>query len=43
MTQKLDADELDKITCTNCEYEFLAEYADKEEWEYCPHCGETLF
>lgn len=31
-----------KIVCTQCEAEYSAEYADKEEWEYCPKCGETF-
>ncbi|WP_267967382.1 hypothetical protein [Acinetobacter sp. SH20PTE14] len=38
----IEADDLDKIVCNECGADYLAEHADKEEWEYCPKCGETF-
>ena len=34
--------ENETIVCTECNAQFLLSQAENENWEYCPHCGETF-
>lgn len=31
-----------KLICLKCEAEYSIKYADSQNWEYCPKCGETF-
>lgn len=38
----LDEIELNQLICTKCNSEYSLKYADSENWEHCPRCGETF-
>ncbi|ENV96646.1 hypothetical protein F938_02050 [Acinetobacter bereziniae LMG 1003 = CIP 70.12] len=38
----LEQIEPSKLVCTKCESEYPIKYADSQQWEYCPRCGETF-
>lgn len=38
----LDQIEPSQLICTKCHSEYSMKYADSENWEHCPRCGESF-
>lgn len=38
----LDVIEPSELICSKCNSQYSMKYADSENWEHCPRCGETF-